>query len=198
MLSAMFSFEGRLKRLPYLGWSLVSGIVLGIFAVVVGVIIVFSMGRSLHGMSPGQLVFRPELLVPLGLLLIVVLWVHFALSAKRLRDIGLSPLVYLSSVTAFFLIDRLVLSILIGGRFGEATLVGDVVSLIWSLFLLLMPGQDTEGMKPDLSYLDEEIARMKSSNRAQAAWQSAPPSDPPRRLSPSPAPSAPQGFGRRR
>jgi uncharacterized membrane protein YhaH (DUF805 family) len=66
----LFSFRGRLNRLPY--WFTSIAILVLIFVVVVVLLTVMDVGASLF--------------VIIGVLYIPLLWIAFALGAKRLHD----------------------------------------------------------------------------------------------------------------
>jgi uncharacterized membrane protein YhaH (DUF805 family) len=119
----LFGFTGRLARLPYFGYSLLSVLLLGLAAFVafplffaapvLGVISVLALG-------------------------VVGAWTGLAISAKRLHDLGMSGL-HLIWIAALGTASRAMEESepLISSLFGVAELI------VW-LFLLFAPGEPSD------------------------------------------------------
>jgi uncharacterized membrane protein YhaH (DUF805 family) len=190
----LFSFEGRIGRLSYLGWSLVSMLVTAILGTALAFALFMSFARSMRGMKPDQILHQPSFWGVAGILLVVVAWPSLALAAKRLRDIGLPPLTWIGIFFAFYAMDHLLIAPFLNASMLTGTIVGVIFSWLSGLFLLLMPGR-AGGDPPDLSYLAPEIDRMRS--QARAEFVAPAPSTVPNRPRAA-VPVQPQGFGRRR
>src|SRR5580658_4474416 len=85
MLTAVFSFRGRLNRRQYFLGNLAIGAVLAL------------LGAALIGFSERAPTARPTLAMDLEAALLVIaaplaVWSALSLQARRLRDIGLEPL----------------------------------------------------------------------------------------------------------
>jgi uncharacterized membrane protein YhaH (DUF805 family) len=146
MLSAMFSFHGRIGRMQYFLRSM--ALVGAIFGVIFVPILILCAGRireALHGgPTPGGGV---SLLLVFGVLALICLpaglWSSLSLQARRFRDIGWNPLFVILGWIGFDLIDRLVAGAvpsLALGQTHQGTLFGALVGLVLGGALLFWPG----------------------------------------------------------
>jgi hypothetical protein len=75
-------------------------------------------------------------------------WMSFALQAKRIRDIGLSPLMVIVGLMLFSMFDAAVLSRIIHFKLwslGPNTGIGGLVNLAYLGMLLFWPGESGDG-----------------------------------------------------
>jgi uncharacterized membrane protein YhaH (DUF805 family) len=151
----LFSFKGRLGRLAFLGWTIAS---IGILALATVVFVVAGVvgGQTLHVRAAPQLT---GLMVGL-LMTIPYFWVAFALHAKRIRDIGCSPLIVIGALIAFNLIDMTLLTRFMQSvqPFVHQTMIGGLVNLAYFGALLFWPGQTRDARPPEETSLDALIA----------------------------------------
>ncbi|HXQ14251.1 MAG TPA: DUF805 domain-containing protein [Caulobacteraceae bacterium] len=106
MLSAVFSFSGRLNRLQYFlgSWGL------GTALVVLVVVLLASVGAMSGGGTPG-----PAALTQLGVTALLALlviapiyfWISFSLQARRFRDIGWEPVFVIPAWIGASIVDRI-------------------------------------------------------------------------------------------
>ena len=141
MLAKLFSFHGRMTRLEYLGWTIVSLVIVAIITAV----LMFAGLMAAIGLHAGKgQAFAAGLVVGVPMLVIAV-WSGFAITAKRVRDMGLSPLLVIGALIVFDIIDLLVLKRLTPVRFywplAEHTMAGGIVNIAYLAALLLWPGQ---------------------------------------------------------
>jgi uncharacterized membrane protein YhaH (DUF805 family) len=144
LLEKLFSFRGRLARLEFLGWSLAAGVLLVVMAMVL-------VTAGIYSSSPGLAA------IVIGLVMAVVyFWMSFALQAKRIRDIGLSPLMVIVGLMLFSMFDAAVLSRIIHFKLwslGPNTGIGGLVNLAYLGMLLFWPGESgnrsLRGLWPD-------------------------------------------------
>jgi uncharacterized membrane protein YhaH (DUF805 family) len=141
MLDKLFSFRGRLARLEFLGWSLAAGV---IFVVLVVALVGVVTGEMLSARSnPGFGV----VVVAIGIG-IFYFWCGFALQAKRIRDIGLSPLMVIVGLFLFDFFDALVLSRIFHFKLwphSPNTGIAGLVNLAYIGMLLFWPGESGDG-----------------------------------------------------
>lgn len=140
MIRALFPWSGVLDRRRYLLWTVVS---LAVPGIAVGALTVLGilLGRSIPAGDDRTL--APALSIAASLfpiaMVAVFLWSTTVLAAKRLRDIGLPPLLVLAGLAAAGLAGRFVLAPLLNG------VVAALLTAAWSygvpLFLLLWPGR---------------------------------------------------------
>jgi uncharacterized membrane protein YhaH (DUF805 family) len=145
MLDKLFSFRGRLNRVEFFCWSLAAGV---IFIVMAVVLVVAGVRGLSTGSSPGVT----------GLLLIVAMaiayfWCGFALQAKRIRDIGLSPVMVIVGLMLFSMFDAAVLSRIFHFKLWSLspnTGIAGLVNLAYIGMLFFWPGQIQDGRLRDL------------------------------------------------
>jgi uncharacterized membrane protein YhaH (DUF805 family) len=145
MLDKLFSFRGRLNRVEFFCWSLAAGV---IFIVMAVVLVVAGVRGLSTGSSPGVT----------GLLLIVAMaiayfWCGFALQAKRIRDIGLSPVMVIVGLMLFSMFDAAVLSRIFHFKLWSLspnTGIAGLVNLAYIGMLFFWPGQIQERRLRDL------------------------------------------------
>ena len=143
MLAKLFSFRGRLTRLEFLGWSVAAILLLVVTAVVLVAASVVGAKDLRAGAGAGVL----GLIIGLGMA-VAYIWCGLALAAKRIRDIGWSPLIVITSLILFEIVDIVMLTRLIPVRYlwplDQHTIVGGVVNLAYFGALLFWPSQDTD------------------------------------------------------
>jgi len=128
MLRTIFSFQGRVARLPYLGYSLLVGLLACLIIVIVSIIAAITSSHD----PLGPLV----MLIVVGLMVgVMTIWAGFALIIKRLHDLGLSGL-------------HLIVIVLMGLSATALQDVAPTISILLSvvtlgvhLFLIFAPGQ---------------------------------------------------------
>jgi uncharacterized membrane protein YhaH (DUF805 family) len=139
MLATLFGFQGRLGRLPYLGWSAAAMFLLiavAAFFLVVGIGLAGATSPDGAG---------PKILGGLMALtsLVVGMWTSLALSAKRIRDTGFAPLPVIIGFLLLTLVDALILTRLTGVRFfwpfAQYTPLGGLAAIAGMVFLLCWP-----------------------------------------------------------
>lgn len=158
MLSLLFGFRGRIGRLTYFLGGLGMAAVLILPLIVLGAMV---FGAIMSGQRSGA-----AALLGLGLLALVpipfILWSGLALTAKRLRDIGLEPIFAMPAYMVFNLLDTGAANAMpAAAAFHGAhqTLLGVLVSLAWGLGLLFWPGQSGQsgaGAPPAPPFRDAE------------------------------------------
>jgi len=134
MLYALFSWDGRLGRLAYFGYSMLLSTVLG----VIGLVLLLPLRNAESGLGVG---------IAIGVILVLAaIFGSFCLAAKRLHDLDMSAWHYAWII--------LLPAFLNGLGFGMATqkgseftglvisAIGSVISLGVALFLMLWPGTD--------------------------------------------------------
>jgi uncharacterized membrane protein YhaH (DUF805 family) len=142
LIRALFSFRGRLARLSFLGWTaalLAASVVGTLVAIALGIGVLYALhaaGAPVRGLGG-----------PLGLfsglvLLLLVTWSQFALAARRVRDMGLSPVLVLPLLTT----PTFVLKVFVQG--GVPDTLANVVGAAAFLWLLLWPGRAAPGAPP--------------------------------------------------
>jgi len=135
MLSAIFSFRGRLGRLQYFGGS--AALVGSVFVVVL--VAVLSVGSLENLKEHPQSAAAPLILFLLALP--AWIWVSLSLQARRIRDIGFDPLIV---IPAFFVLTMLVQGL--GAAVPSLRIVGSLISLAYDGCLLFWPGDGGAGL----------------------------------------------------
>jgi uncharacterized membrane protein YhaH (DUF805 family) len=139
VLDKLFSFRGRLSRLQFLGWTIALAVIFTVGTVVLVTTGVVS-GQMLHARSsPGAIGLAAGLAM-----LILYLWSGLALQVKRIRDIGLSPLLVIVGLMIFSFIDGLILSRYLHFRlwpFQHQATISGLVNLAFMGMLLFWPGE---------------------------------------------------------
>jgi uncharacterized membrane protein YhaH (DUF805 family) len=157
VLEKLFSFRGRLSRLAFLGWTAAS-IALLVLMIVVLMMVGVVGGQTLHVAVAPQLT---SLVVGL-LMAIQYVWVALALQAKRIRDIGLSPLIVIGTLVAFSIVDSTLLTRLVPAPpihlFGPQTMIGALVNVAYLCALLFWPGQTKNPERLEETSRDAMIA----------------------------------------
>jgi uncharacterized membrane protein YhaH (DUF805 family) len=143
VLAKLFSFRGRLSRLEFIGWSFAASLLLVVITVALMAASVIGAKELSAGVGAGVL----GLLIALAMG-VAYLWCGLALAAKRIRDIGWSPLIVMASLFLFDIVDVLMLTRLIHARFfwplDQYTIIGGAVNLVYLGTLLLWPSQDAD------------------------------------------------------
>jgi uncharacterized membrane protein YhaH (DUF805 family) len=143
VLAKLFSFRGQLTRLEFLGWSVAATLLLVVITVILMAASVIGAKELRAGVGAGML----GLIIAL-VMAVAYLWCGLALAAKRIRDIGLSPLIVMTSLFLFDIVDVLMLTRLIHARFfwplDQYTIIGGAVNLAYLGALLLWPSQDAD------------------------------------------------------
>jgi uncharacterized membrane protein YhaH (DUF805 family) len=174
MLGAVFSFRGRLNRLQYFG-----GLCGLTAAVVVAVVIAVLSVGSLANIEQHPAVLLPALLIAL-LVLPIWIWVGLSLEARRIRDIGLNPVIVIPGVIVFGMLDQGLASAfpaLSAGPNLHQTYIGAVVNLGYAACLFFWPGNSDVG-PPVTSRLAWEPAQADAStmpSRVAAVLAATPP-----------------------
>jgi uncharacterized membrane protein YhaH (DUF805 family) len=154
MLDKLFSFRGRLNRVEFFCWSLAAGVIFIVMAVVLVVAGVYSLNtRSSPGLS--------ALVIGVAMA-IAYFWCGFALQAKRIRDIGLSPVMVIVGLMLFSMFDAAVLSRIFHFKlwsFSPNTGIAGLVNLAYIGMLLFWPGESQDGRLRDLWPDDPDPAR---------------------------------------
>jgi uncharacterized membrane protein YhaH (DUF805 family) len=139
MLATLFGFQGRLGRLPYLGWS-----VAAMFLLIAVVAFFLIVGIGLAGATSAYGA-GPKILGGLMALtsMVVGAWTTLALSAKRIRDTGFAPLPVIIGFVLLSLVDALILTRLTGVRFfwpfAQYTPLGGLAGIAGTVFLFCWP-----------------------------------------------------------
>lgn len=145
MIEALFSFRGRMGRLAYAGWTFVT----------VGILFFFVFAALLSGAaaipSLGRQTAPLVVLFLFGLLAVVMFWTSLALSVKRIRDTGFSPLIVLCVAWTLMIVGAFVPMNVIDPDsalpFARQTPIGAAVELAFVLFVMFWPS-DTEYHTP--------------------------------------------------
>ncbi|GAB2177358.1 DUF805 domain-containing protein [Dongia sp. agr-C8] len=133
MLFALFSWGGRMGRLAYFGYSMLLVAVL----VVLGLVLLLPLRNATD--ARGVTIAIIVILVAMGI------WGGFCLAAKRLHDVNLSAWHYAWMIVVPAICNGLGAALTKSGMQVPgltATILGGVISLGVSLFLLLWPGTD--------------------------------------------------------
>jgi uncharacterized membrane protein YhaH (DUF805 family) len=128
-----------LSRLEYFGWAIALGVIFVIGTVVLVVTGVVS-GQMLNARSSPAAVGLAAVFV----MVIAYLWSALALQAKRIRDIGLSPLLVIVGLMVFQVIDALILGRHLHFRLWPLDYqmtIGGLVNVAFAGMLLFWPGQ---------------------------------------------------------
>jgi uncharacterized membrane protein YhaH (DUF805 family) len=186
MLSAVFSFRGRINRLQYFLGSLGLGVAEAMLIVVVGLLF---LGLR-HGM--GDLPAAGVCVVLALPALPAAAWIGFSLQARRFRDIGWEPVFVIPAWIFIMAVDRAFAGGISTSMFSvehmlRQTILGQLFNLAMALCLLFWPGR---------TYTDDFFEAAQSTIRAPRPAEPAPA---PTRSAPSPFPASPAvtGFGRR-
>jgi uncharacterized membrane protein YhaH (DUF805 family)/TPR repeat protein len=135
MIDALFGFQGRLQRLAFLGWNLAGMILVG--AIAVGFLILGAVFSQAGGAA-----------TVLGVLMALScggtgIWMTLALTAKRIRDIGLAPLPVMIAAIVLLTFDYYFLTGLTGVRFfspfGQYTPLGGLFAAGSMVLLICWP-----------------------------------------------------------
>lgn len=143
MLEALFSFGGRLGRAAYFGWNVAAIILVAVAAFVLGFVGALALGPA-AGSSVAVVVG-----VGVGL---VGIWMSLALTAKRFRDMGFTPWIWIVGISAVLIVDQFLLTHYIKARlfppFQHQTPIGVFVATASFIMLLLWPPADEEEAPP--------------------------------------------------
>lgn len=140
MKEALFGWDGRLNRLQYLGYSMLSLLLAGLAA---GVLIGIGSSGSTDANNGGQVVLAVILAIPV---VVAYCWAAMAVTAKRLHDLG-HPTIYLLWIW--------LINFGSGSFAASSPVLSDLLALIGlgiSLYLLFAPGQKGDnqfGPQPD-------------------------------------------------
>jgi uncharacterized membrane protein YhaH (DUF805 family) len=158
MLANLFSFHGRMARLEFLGWTIAS---LAIVFVTTA-ILVFGGIVGAKGLHAGKGQATAIVLILSAVVFVIAMWSSLAISAKRVRDLGLSPLVVIGVLIVFDIVDALVLTRYTSARFfwplAQYTMVGGMVNTAAYAAMLLWPGKSEDG-GPRQSSAEERLFR---------------------------------------
>jgi uncharacterized membrane protein YhaH (DUF805 family) len=138
VLAKLFSFHGRLTRLEFLGWSF------GATFIFIGAAVLFIV----LGVSDGRMNAAVTGLIAILALVVAAVWSGLALQVKRVRDMGLSPLLVIGGLMAFEVFDTLVLRHVVHLSFlpgGLHTAVGELAQLAFIGVLLFWPSAGRGG-----------------------------------------------------
>lgn len=215
MLSGIFSFRGRINRLQY--WLGSMGV--GFFVAVVLLTPLMIGAGSVSGSHPGN---GAGLVAGLGLLallaiptMVIACWVSLSLQARRIRDIGLNPVVVMPLWILIAVADKLLtpgFPHLTAIQLVTPSVIGALINLAGGAALCFWPsrGDSAQDIAAtfDLPDRDDPLRDPRRPDYVNAAFarieaeRAAPP--PPREpmAAPAPAPAyrqaqAPVGFGRR-
>jgi uncharacterized membrane protein YhaH (DUF805 family) len=158
MLANLFSFHGRMARLEFLGWSIAS--LATVF--VTTAILVFGGILGAKGLHAGKAQAMVLVFILSAVMFVMAMWSSLAICAKRIRDMGLSPLVVLGVLIVFDIVDALVLTRYTSARFfwpfAQYTMVGGIVNVAALAAMLFWPGQGEDG-GPRQSSANERLFR---------------------------------------
>jgi uncharacterized membrane protein YhaH (DUF805 family) len=188
MLAAVFSFRGRINRLQYFG-----GLV-GLFVsvLVAALVAVLSVGDL------SALRDQPSRLVPVLLIAVLAVpvwvWISLSIQARRIRDIGLNPLLV---IPACLVVETIVHAFGASVPAGAPTAsLGAVLSMLvdfaYSLGLLFWPGRPHDDGQPRASWADKVVLPSAPSAPAPSM-----PMTPSLADGPAAQPAGPVTFGRR-
>lgn len=199
MLAAVFSFRGRINRLQFFAASMGlfgAEVVMFVIAIVVGLV----SGRG-------------AALIPVALIAVAIvvgsIWIGLSLHARRVRDVGLDPVIVIPMLTLVIGADRLVAQAnpaiafpagsAVTHGLGSHTLVGNLILTAYVLFLLFWPGRRSDAQTPtnwadnvDLPNPSAMLARASAPMRAPGPARAG--------IAAAPAqarPAGPTPFGRR-
>lgn len=141
MFRILFGFEGRLGRLAFFGWTLVGALI--VFATA---LIWLVIGAVCAILLPSGTEAPRAMGIAMGAsALIVGTWTTLALQAKRLRDLGLKPMLWIVGAWAAMLADYLLLAPLTDVRFfppfDRQTPLGGLVGLAYMIALFFWPSR---------------------------------------------------------
>lgn len=149
MLKAMFSFNGRLGRLAFIGWTLAATFL--VFVITFSFLlfgILLAGFFSAEGNGPYLLGTAMAFVA-----LIVGLWTTLALQAKRIQDIGLRPLTWMLLVSIIMVSDQAFLTPLTDLRFfpplAQYTPLGGLAAAAYMIVLLCWPGVAEATTEPE-------------------------------------------------
>jgi uncharacterized membrane protein YhaH (DUF805 family) len=186
MLSAVFSFRGRINRLQYFLGSLGLGVAEVMLIVVVGLLFVGL--RQSMGVLPAAGVCLMLALLALP----AAAWIGFSLQARRFRDIGWEPVFVIPAWIFIMAVDRAFAGGMSTTTFSveqllNQTILGQLFNLAMVLCLLFWPGR---------TYTDDFLEPSQPTVRAPRPAEPAPA---PVRPAPGSFPASPAvtGFGRR-
>jgi uncharacterized membrane protein YhaH (DUF805 family) len=174
VLAKLFSFQGRLTRLQFLGWSFAAGGVLTASAVLFIVL----------GVIDGRMNAAVTGVIAILAVVVAAVWSGLALQVKRIRDMGLSPLLVIGGLMAFEVFDTLVLRHVVHVSFlpgGLHSAVGELAQLAFLGALLFWPSAGHGGgwrEEPDDA---APVAPQASTPRPSMARASLPQPNAPRR-----------------
>lgn len=142
MLQRLFSFQGRMGRLEFLGWFLILIVTTLVNLVISAVLVVRLLSTS---STDSWLVLLGDLL-----LFLLCFWSSLAIQSKRIRDIGWLPVLVIPALFAFGILDAMVLTRLMPGlalpRLAHQSVLGVLVSVAYLGALLLWPGRSEGGV----------------------------------------------------
>lgn len=143
MFENLFWFGGRIGRLAYFGWSLASVAIAVVVAFVLVLLVTPISGEpaSLWATQGGK-----GFVAGLGTAAIFI-WMSLALQAKRLRDMGRDPFVWIVGFWTVLLFDQFVLTSYVSARYsshayGVYTPLGGIASVVYWVMLQFMPSTD--------------------------------------------------------
>src|SRR5262245_32982319 len=143
MLEALFFFTGRMGRLAYFGWNVAAIVLVTVASLGSGIFGVFALGS---GASPVGLI---AIIAPV---FVLAVWVSVALMAKRLRDMGFSPWIWIVGVFLVIVVDQFLLTHFLRARFippfQDQTPFGGFVLTVFTILLLLWPPADEAETPP--------------------------------------------------
>jgi uncharacterized membrane protein YhaH (DUF805 family) len=146
MIQALFSFRGRLSRLPFILSSL--GLGAGMVVLVLAAVSAFLVSRA-HGGASNMIPVWLAMLAAVP----VFLWVSLALQARRFRDIGWDPVYVIPGWIGFGFVDKLAVlgaPALAVSPHIKQTLLYVLVDLALGGCLLFWPGEGDEDATPSV------------------------------------------------
>jgi uncharacterized membrane protein YhaH (DUF805 family) len=144
--SELFGFEGRIHRLGYIWRSLVAGLAVAALAFGGDALIAAAI-RPRAGQA-GADAAQHGLIV---LVTLMALWAGFALSTRRLRDMGLEPAHIVPAYAALWVVNAVLLAPLAHTRPAELGMLENAwqgLQLLAGLPLLFWPGRPPPELKP--------------------------------------------------
>jgi uncharacterized membrane protein YhaH (DUF805 family) len=189
MIESLFSFRGRMGRLAYAGWTFAT----------VGILFFFVFAALLSGAAAIPSLGRQNaplfVLFLFGLLAVVMFWSSLALSVKRIRDTGFSPLVVIGVAWSIMVVSAFIPMDVIDAKsiwpFGRQTPISAITELAFVLFLVFWPS-DAVYQSPDVEPAETPESKPLVSPPEQ------PPKPRPALTSPIGPPGARREFGLRR
>jgi uncharacterized membrane protein YhaH (DUF805 family) len=134
VLSGLFSFKGRVDRRRYILFTL------GSLVLPTGAVVLATVADRLLGGGPYAWPTKYAGLALPVLALVVFMWATLALATKRLRDIGLPPLLTMSGLMLLGVFGQIV------GSQWLAPAIAALLMAAWSYglpaFFALWPGRD--------------------------------------------------------